>query len=260
MSYKFLLVSDDHLVRTITFHRPERRNAMNPEMQEELIAALAEAGQSPKCRIVILAGAGEYFCAGLEHAYLETLAASPAAEPAVDAERTARLFRTLYELPKPTIAAVHGAAIAGGTALATICDFTLAVPETKFGYTEVRIGFLPGLVSVYLSLQVGDKRARALLLTGRLFSAQEAYDWGLITEVVAHEDLGHRARELAETLLANSPQALAATKCLLSAQNREWIDAAVGRATHALTEPSSCSDLPEGVSALLGKRRPVWKH
>lgn len=259
MSYRFLLVSDDHLVRTITFHRPESRNAMNPEMQEELIAALAEAGQSPKCRIVILAGAGEDFCAGLDHAYLETLAASPAAEPAVDAERTARLFRTLYELPKPTIAAVHGAAIAGGTALATICDFTLAVPETKFGYTEVRIGFLPALVSVYLSLQVGDKRARALLLTGRLFTAQEAYDWGLVNEVVAHEDLGHRARLLAETLLANSPKALAATKGLLSAQNRGGIDAAVERATHALTDPAS-SDLPEGVSALLGKRRPSWKH
>ena len=259
MSYKFLLINDDHQVRTITFHRPERRNAMNPEMQEELITALAEAGQSSKCRVVILAGAGEDFCGGLDHAYLGTLAASPAVEAPADAERTARLFRTLYELPKPTIAAVHGAAIAGGTALATICDFTLAVPETKFGYTEVRIGFVPALVSVYLSLQAGEKRARALLLTGRLFTAQEAYDWNLITEVVAHENLGHRARELAESLLANSPQALAATKRLLSAQKRGDIDAAVERAMHALTDSTSLRDLPEGVSALLAKRRPAWK-
>ena len=95
-----------------------------------------------------------------------------AEEHAADAERIARLFRTLYELPKPTIAAVQGAAIAGGTGLATMCDFTLAVPGAKFGYTEVRIGFVPALVSAFLVLQMGEKRARDLLLTGRLFTSE----------------------------------------------------------------------------------------
>ena len=106
------------------------------------------------------------------------------AEHRTDAERIARLFVTLYELPVPTIAAVHGPAIAGGTGLATICDFTLATPAAKFGFTEVRIGFVPALVSAFLALQVGDKRCRDLLLTGRLFGAAEAHRLGLVNEVV----------------------------------------------------------------------------
>ncbi len=123
-----------------------------------------------------------------------------AAEHRADAERVAKLFRTLYELPKPTIAKVHGAAVAGGTGLATICDFTLAVPTAKFGYTEARIGFVPALVSAYLVLQIGEKRARDLLLTGRLFDAAEGYRVGVVKEVVAAEELGARVKALAEVL------------------------------------------------------------
>ena len=100
-----------------------------------------------------------------------------------------RLFRSLYEFPKPTIAAVNGAAIAGGTGLALLCDFTLAVPEAKFGYTEVRIGFVPAIVSTFLLRQVGEKQARDLLLTGRIFGAEEALHLGLINEIVAPEAL-----------------------------------------------------------------------
>src|SRR5437588_9680745 len=107
-----------------------------------------------------------------------------------------RAFRRLYEFPKPTIAAVNGAAIAGGTGLATMCDFTLAVPEAKFGYTEVRIGFVPAIVSSLLVWQVGHKIARDLLLSGRLFDAAEAHRYGLVNEMVAPEALQERAREI----------------------------------------------------------------
>src|ERR1700732_535190 len=157
MDYKTILVVEEDGVRRITLNRPERRNAMTPEMQVELIAAMEEAAASD-CRIVVLTGAGEGVCAGLDLSALQGMNDKSAAEHTADAERVARLFRTLYELPKPTIAAVHGAAIAGGTGLATICDFTLAVPGAKFCYTEVKIGFVPALVSVFLTLQVGDKR------------------------------------------------------------------------------------------------------
>ena len=178
MSYETILVADAGRVRTITLNRPERRNAMTPEMQEELIAALEEAAASD-CRVVVLAGAGEAFCSGLDLACCRRMKDKSAAEHRADAERVARLFRTLYELPKPTIAMVQGAAIAGGTGLATICDFTLAAPEAKFGYTEVRIGFVPALVSAYLALQIGEKRARDLLLTGRLFRCgRRRIGWG----------------------------------------------------------------------------------
>jgi len=181
-----------------------------------------------------------------------------AAEHTADAERVAKLFRTLYELTKPTIAMVQGAAVAGGTGLATMCDFTLAVPGAKFGYTEVRIGFVPAVVSAFLTLQIGEKRARDLLLTGRLFTSEEALRLGLVNEVVEAERLEARTLELAGVLKANSPEALAATKRLLKAQNKAWLDTAIAQALAANAEARRTHDFREGVSAFLEKRKPVW--
>jgi methylglutaconyl-CoA hydratase len=164
----------------------------------------------------------------------------------------------LYELPKPTIAAVHGAAIAGGAGLATICDFTLAVPSAKFGYTEARIGFVPALVSAFLALQIGDKRSRDLLLTGRLMDAHEAYRLGLVNEVVEADLLDDRVRALAQVLAANSPESLAATKRLLAAQNSAWLDAAITHALDANAKARETADFKEGIAAFLEKRKPAW--
>jgi methylglutaconyl-CoA hydratase len=257
-AYATILVTDADEVRTIMLNRPARRNAMTPEMQTELIAAMQDAAASA-CRVVVFAGAGEAFCSGLDLAALQGMNDKSAAEHTADAERIALVFRTLYELPKPTIAMVHGAALAGGTGLATLCDFTLAVPAAKFGYTEVRIGFVPAVVSAYLALQVGDKRARTLLLTGRLFDAAEAFGLGLVTEIVAAEGLAARVLELAAVLKANSPEALAATKRLVAAQNKAWLDGAIGAAMRANAEARGTYDFKEGVAAFLEKRKAVWR-
>jgi methylglutaconyl-CoA hydratase len=254
-----LIVDEVDGVRRITLNRPERRNAMTPEMQVELIRAMEEAASS-NCRVVVFAGAGEGFCAGLDLSSLQKMNDKTAAEHTADAERVARLFRTLYELPKPTIALVHGAAVAGGTGLATMCDFTLAVPGAKFGYTEVRIGFVPAVVSAFLVLQIGEKQARDLLLTGRLFSSEEALRLGLVNEVVEPERLEARMLELAAVLKANSPEAIAATKGLLAAQNKEWLDVAVAKALAANAESRATHDFREGVAAFREKRKPVWKR
>jgi methylglutaconyl-CoA hydratase len=258
MDYKTILVVEEDGVRRITLNRPERRNAMTPEMQVELIAAMEEAAASD-CRVVVFAGAGEAFCAGLDLSALQGMNDKSAAEHTADAERVARLFRTLYELPKPTIAVVQGAAVAGGTGLATMCDFTLAVPGAKFGYTEVRIGFVPAVVSAFLVLQIGEKQARDLLLTGRLFTSEEALRLGLVNEVVEVERLDARMLELVGVLKANSPEALAATKRLLRAQNKVWLDAAIAEALGANAEARGTHDFHEGVAAFLEKRKPVWK-
>jgi methylglutaconyl-CoA hydratase len=180
------------------------------------------------------------------------------AEHTTDADRVARLFRSIFELPKPTIAAVHGAAIAGGAGLAAVCDFTLAVHGVKFGYTEVKIGFVPALVSAFLTLQIGDKRARDLLLTGRLFSAEEAHRLGLVNEVLHSEELRARTLELARCLTTNSPESMAATKRLLAAQNKAWLDTAIAYAMAANSEARTTHDFSEGVAAFLDKRKPVW--
>jgi methylglutaconyl-CoA hydratase len=257
MSYKTILVSEVDGVKTIMLNRPERRNAMTPEMQDELIAALEKAAAG-HCRVVVLTGAGEAFCAGLDLQHLQAIADKSQSEHVADAERVARLFRTLYELPKPTIAVVHGAAIAGGTGLATICDFTLAAPGVKFGFTEVKIGFVPALVSAFLTLAIGDKRSRDLLLTGRLFSSEEAERLGLVNHVYPAEELADRASLLANCLKTNSPQSMAATKQLMAAQNRVWLDAAIAHALTANSEARAMHDFREGVASFLEKRKPVW--
>lgn len=257
MKYTTIVVADNPPVRTITLNRPERRNAITPEMQSELIAALEDAATSD-CRVLVLKGAGEAFCSGLDLTVLQNLAGQTAGDHHADAKRTATLFRKLYELPIPTIAAVQGAAIAGGTGLATICDFTLAAPEAKFGFTETRIGFVPALVSAFLVLQVGDKRSRDLLLTGRFFDAAEACRIGLVSEVVPADQLAVRVQALAEHLAANSPQSQRATKALLAAQNKSWLDAAIAYALEASAQARQTEDFREGIAAFLNKRKPKW--
>lgn len=260
MEYTTIIVTNTSAITTITLNRPERRNAITPEMQSELIAAMEHAAASSHCRVLILRGAGDAFCSGLDLSILQSLTSKTAAAHRADAERIATLFRTLYELPIPTIAAVHGPAIAGGTGLATICDFTLAVPSAKFGYTEARIGFVPALVSAFLTLQLGDKRSRDLLLTGRLFDAAEAHHLGLVNEIVAPEDLPARVDALVQTLIANSPASLAATKRLLAAQNQQWLDTAIAHAMAANEASRSTADFREGVTAFLQKRKPFWNR
>jgi len=257
VTYRTILVAEESGVLTITLNRPERRNAMTPEMQMELLSAMENAAASD-CRVVILTGAGDAFCSGLDLTALKGIKDKSAAEYSEDAERIAKLLRTLFELPKPTIAAVHGAAIAGGTGLAMVCDLTVAVPEAKFGYTEVRIGFVPAIVSAFLALQIGDKRARDLLLTGRFFDAAEAYRLGLVNEIVPREQLSARVRALAEVLSANSPASMRATKRLLAAQNKVWLDAVIAAAMESNAEARETPDFREGVTAFLEKRKPKW--
>lgn len=257
MSYSAIVVTDHPPIRTITLYRPERHNAMTPEMQVELLAALEEAATGD-CRVVVLTGADKAFCSGLDLSVLQAMQDRPAENLRADAERTARLFRTLFDLPVPTIAAVNGPAIAGGTGLALNCDFTFAVPAAKFGFPEVHIGFVPAMVSAFLALQAGDKLSRDLLLTGRLFEAEEALKLGLINEVVPPEKLMQRVQEQAELLIANSPQSMRATKQLIAAQNKTWLDAAMEAAIQSSVMARETADFHEGVAAFLEKRRAVW--
>jgi len=172
-NYTTIQICDDSNVRTIKLNRPERRNALNSTMIAEMTTALEHAADGP-CGAIILTGAGKCFCAGLDLEELQKMESRTIEEHHADAEQFAKLMRLLYDFPKPTIAAVNGAAIAGGTGLATVCDFTYAAQDATFGYTEVKIGFVPAIVSSFLLRQVGEKQARDLLLSGRIFDAKEA--------------------------------------------------------------------------------------
>src|ERR1700726_1821824 len=191
----------------LTLNRPEKRNAISPQMLSELQSAF-DAIEKSHTRVGILTGTGKAFSAGMDLEMLSAIARQSPQENMDDSRRMARIFRRVWSFTKPLIAAVNGAALAGGCGIATLCDFTLAVPDARFGYTEVKIGFLPAIVSVFLTRQIGDKRARDLLLTGRIIDALEAKELGLVTEVVPAEHLLDRAHELAADLIATSPSSL----------------------------------------------------
>jgi methylglutaconyl-CoA hydratase len=257
MNYSTLTLSFDGGVATLTLNRPEKRNAISYELIADLLQALDEVKDS-SARVLILTGAGKAFCSGMDLENLQSLIGRTPEQNVEDSQTMASLFRTLYEFPKPTIAAVNGPAIAGGTGVALLCDFTLAGPEAKFGYTEVRIGFVPAIVSTFLLRQVGEKIARDLLLTGRIFDADEALRIGLVKEIVPQEKLMERARELAGQLLECSPMSLAYTKKLLADHGREELDAEIDAAIKGNAGIRSTADFREGISSFLEKRKPRW--
>jgi methylglutaconyl-CoA hydratase len=168
------------------------------------------------------------------------------------------MLRRIWSFPRPTIAAVNGAAYAGGCGIATLCDFTLAAPDAKFGYTEVKIGFLPAIVSVFLTRQIGDKRSRDLLLTGRIIEAAEAKEFGMVTEVVPGDHLMERAIALADELIAASPNSLTRAKHLLTTAAAAGVDHDLERAILENARIRCTPDFKEGVASFLEKRKPVW--
>jgi methylglutaconyl-CoA hydratase len=257
MSYQTLSITETEEIVTVTFNRSERRNALTPQMIDELIATL-DGLANRNSGVLILTGRGPAFCAGLDLEHLQSLLSKTLPQHNADAERMAHLLRSLYDLPLPTIAAVNGHAIAGGMGLATVCDITLAVPEAKFGFTEARIGFIPAIVSSFLTLQVGEKQARDLLLTARLITAEEAEQMGLVNEVVRDSGLMERALRLAHQLLKNSPESLRAIKRMLSANVKDRLDRQLQAAVAVNANARSTEDFREGVAAFLERRTPDW--
>jgi len=257
MTYRTIELAFDGALATITLNRPEKRNAISFELIDDLLRAFEEVEKS-NAIVMILTGAGKAFCSGMDLENLKSLLGRTPEQNLEDSRTMVRLFRSLYEFPKITIAAVNGPAIAGGTGLALLCDFTLAVPEAKFGYTEVRIGFVPAIVSTFLLRQVGEKQARDLLLTGRVFGAEEAERMGLISELVAPENLLPRARALAALLMENSAASLRATKQLLTNHARAELDAQIEAAVRENAAIRTTADFREGITSFLEKRKPVW--
>lgn len=257
MSYNTVQLAYENGVALLTLNRPEKRNAISFDLVDDLRHALDEVAKSDAI-VLIVTGAGKAFCSGMDLENLKSLLGRSPEQNLEDSRTMVKLFRAIYEFPKVTIAAVNGAAIAGGTGVALLCDFTLAVPEAQFGYTEVRIGFVPAIVSTFLLRQIGEKQARDLLLTGRLFRAEEAARLGLINEIVAPEHLMARARALAATLIENSPASLRATKKLLNDHARGEIDTQIEVAIRENAAIRGTADFREGISSFLEKRKPVW--
>jgi methylglutaconyl-CoA hydratase len=257
VGYPTLTYQSEDGIATIALTVPEKRNAISAQMITDLLGALQQAEEGP-AHVVIITGSGKAFCAGMDLDELQHIARQTQQKNLEDARRVTKLLYRLHSFPKPVIAAVNGAAIAGGCGIATLADFTIAVPEAKFGYTEVKLGFMPAIVAVFLRRRVGDRQVRDLLLTGRIIDAAEALRMGLITEIIPGDSLMERAHEIAGLLLAASPTAVAQTKKLLLNFDRAAIRAELEVALEANAEIRSTPDFREGVSAFLEKRAPEW--
>ncbi len=258
MGYSTLGFQDDGRgIVTITLSVPEKRNAISSQMVGELLGAFEQAEQG-SARLVILTGSGKAFCAGMDLSELQDLAKETPEKNIEDARRLSKMLYRLYSFPKPVIAAVNGPAIAGGCMLATLADFTVAVPGAKFGYPEVKLGFMPALVVVFLRRQVADRAARALLLTGRIIDAAEASRIGLAAEIVPPEKLMERAHEIAAELMAASPTSIARTKKFMLGFDDAALRAELEQAVDANADIRSTPDFKEGIASFLEKRSPKW--
>jgi methylglutaconyl-CoA hydratase len=245
-------------VAVVTINRADKRNALSRALIEALTQAFTRARDDDAARCVILTAAGSVFCAGMDLAELqESLDVARESSPVWDdALKLARLFDLIYTLPKPTIAAVQGAAVAGGAGLVTVCDLAVAVPEAKFGYPEVRRGLVAAMVMPHLMRHVGERLARYLLLSGELIGAEEALRGGLINEVVPADRLLERALALAAACAEGGPQALAKTKAYLQQFSRQALsieDAAKASAAPRLTE-----ECQQGLRAFFAKKPAPW--
>ncbi len=257
--YTTLKLTYDDKIATLTLSRAEKRNAISQTMIDEFLAALQEVERS-SAQVLIVAAEGKAFCAGMDLEDLQAMVTQTDEENRRHSQRIATLFRSLYEFPKTTIAAVNGAAIAGGAGVATLCDFTLASTAASFGYTEVRIGFVPAVVSAFLIRQVGEKHARDLLLTGRIISAEEAYRMGLVNEVIEPAHLLAGALRLAQELLENSPASLRATKALLREYAKDALERDIQSGMEANASMRTTADFEEGVRSFLERRKPRWSE
>jgi methylglutaconyl-CoA hydratase len=241
----------------LTLNRPDRRNALSRGLIAALGDAFARARDDAAARCVILTGAGPSFCAGMDLAELqESLGSKETAPVWDDALRLAKVYDLIYTLPKPTVAAVNGPAVAGGAGLVSVCDLALAVPGAKFGYPEVRRGLVAAMVMPHLLRHVGERTARYLLLTGELIDAEEARRAGFVNAVVPAEELLEKALVWARSLAEGGPQALARTKDLLQRFSHQGVS--LEEAAKASAAPRLTEECRQGLQAFFAKRPVPW--
>ncbi|MBI1222682.1 MAG: enoyl-CoA hydratase/isomerase family protein [Bacteroidetes bacterium] len=246
-------------VAYITMNRPEKRNALSAEMVTQLKVAVQKAEKDDSCKVVVLAATGEAFCAGADLGYLKQLQENSYEENLHDSRHLMELYKMIYLSSKVYISRIQGPAIAGGCGLASICDFSYAVPEAKFGYTEVRIGFIPAIVKVFLIRKIGEGKAREILLTGDVFSAEKAEKMGLINQVIPAENLNDFVHQFASKLCnVASGDSLALTKRMIAEVQNRTLDDALDYAAAENAEARAGADCKRGISAFLNKEKITW--
>lgn len=243
-------------IAVLTLNRPDKRNALSRGLIAELSAEVDRAAADPAVRCVILTGAGSAFCAGMDLDELRGTLTDSGDQVWSDAHALSSLYDKIYSLPKPTIAAVNGSAVAGGAGFVTVCDLAVTVPTAKFGYPEVRRGLVAAMVMPHLLRHVGERTARWMLLAGELIDASEAKRVGLVNEVVDAANLMNTAQSWAKLCAEGGPKALAKTKELLRGCSRQSLG--VADLAKASAEPRLTDECRHGLAAFFDKKPAPW--
>lgn len=259
MNMQLVIYEAKERIGYITLNRPEKRNALSYEMVSELKQAFKMAEEDETCKVIVIKGSGEAFCAGADLAYLQQLQKNTYEENLADSRHLMELFDMIYHSKKVVISQVHGPALAGGCGLATVCDFCFATPASTFGYTEVKIGFVPAIVMVFLVRKVAEKTAREILLTGEVFDAEKALGYHLINYIVAPEELDNAVFDFARKLCRQaSGQSLTLVKEMLAKVQSMSVHDALEYAAQTNAGARASEDCKRGISAFLNKEKLSW--
>jgi methylglutaconyl-CoA hydratase len=255
-----MLITRDGPLATVLMNRPAVHNAFNPQMIAELIETFRALGTEDGVRVVVLAGSGRSFCAGADVTYMRAMSAFGEAENIADAERLAGLFAAIQDCPKPVIARVQGLALGGGAGLVAAADIVVAEQEAQFGFTEAVLGIVPAVISPFVLAKIGPGAARELFLTGERFSAQRAYEIGLVQHVVFADGLDAKVAERVEKLLVAAPGSQAVVKQLLPQVSYRTPAEACDLTARTIAAKRVGAEGQEGLKAFLEKRKPNWRQ
>jgi methylglutaconyl-CoA hydratase len=259
MDYQLIQTEVNDRIGTIFLNRPEKRNALNALMVTELKHAFTSMGANDAVKIIILKAKGDSFCAGADLAYLQQLQKNSFEENLADSNQLKELFLLIYTLKKIVVSQIEGHAIAGGCGLAIVCDFCFAVPEANFGFTEVKIGFIPAIVMVFLMRKLTESKCKELLLTGNIINAQTANSWGLVNFIVEKDKINNDVKEFVNGIIKSaSGQAIGTTKQMMAAIQHLSVEEALTNAANQNAMARATADCQQGINAFLNKIKPSW--
>lgn len=258
MTYRHLLTRREGAVEYLTLNRPAVRNAFNDEVIADLAAWAAATANDSRLRAAVVSGAGAAFCAGADATWMASTVAYSEAENVQDAIAVSHMYTALNTLPVPLIGRVHGAALGGGAGLAAVCDVVVAGEQAIFGFTEVKLGIVPAVISPFVLAKIGRSAARQLFLTGVRFSSQRAREIGLVHEVVAEADLDAAVGRHVAEILGAGREAIAAAKELIAEVSQRPAEDIARITAHAIASRRTSAEGQEGLRAFLEKRKPEW--
>lgn len=259
MTNPTLLVTREKGLVILTLNRPEKRNALNGEMIQELDQLIHKMAHDPSVKVLLIKGNGEHFCAGADISWMKTIGTLSLEENQRDAQALANLLQHLHAFPKPTIAVAQGAVLGGGMGILAVCDIAIVADNCNFGFPEVKIGLAPSTISPYVLAAMGERAARYYFLTGNRFGATEALQTGLVHQVTEAGAVYQTGHALAKTLLQNAPAAMTAIKQLIQRVANEKITPTLTTFTaQHLAALRTSAEAQEGLKAFLEKRAPLW--